>query len=58
MPWKEKNIMNLKTEFVIKSLCPPTTFRALCKEYGISKTTGYKWKNRFEFYRFIRRLRD
>ena len=22
-------------------------FRALCKEYGVSAKTGYKWKERF-----------
>lgn len=47
MPWKEKNAMDLKTEFILKSLDRNISFNKLCKEYGISSTTGYKWKNRF-----------
>lgn len=52
MPWKEKNAMDLKKEFVLKSLSPNISFRDLCHEYNISPTTGYKWKNRFLQYGF------
>jgi len=33
-------------EFVLKALEHPN-FRELCREYGISAKTGYKWKERF-----------
>lgn len=39
--------MSQKKEFVLKSFGKPQNFRALCKEYGISTKTGYKWKSRF-----------
>jgi transposase InsO family protein len=47
MPWKELSTMNLKYEFVMKSLEYPCNFTELCAEYGISTKTGYKWKERF-----------
>ncbi len=46
MPWKEVNVMNQRTEFVLKAL-QTEDFRALCQEYGISAKTGYKWRERF-----------
>jgi putative transposase len=47
MPWKKVEPLSQKKEFVLKSFGKPQNFRALCKEYGISTKTGYKWKNRF-----------
>jgi len=46
MPWKQVNLMNQRTEFVLRAL-KTENFRALCQEYGISPKTGYKWKERF-----------
>ncbi len=47
MPWKETDVMNLRTEFALKSLDSKIVFQDLCREYGISRKTGYKWKKRF-----------
>jgi transposase InsO family protein len=38
--------MNQRTEFVLKAI-RTDNFRELCREYGISAKTGYKWKERF-----------
>lgn len=46
MPWKESDAMNQRTEFVLRAL-RTDNFRQLCREYGISAKTGYKWKERF-----------
>jgi transposase InsO family protein len=46
MPWKETQKMDQRTEFALKSM-KTTNFRELCREYGISAKTGYKWKQRF-----------
>jgi transposase-like protein len=46
MPWKETHKMDQRTEFVMKSM-KTSNFRELCREYGISAKTGYKWKERF-----------
>jgi putative transposase len=46
MPWKEMDAMNQRVEFVMRAL-RTENFRELCREYGISAKTGYKWKERF-----------
>jgi len=46
MPWKENLKMDQRMEFVMKALAHPN-FRELCREYGISAKTGYKWRERF-----------
>ena len=47
MPWKEANVMDLRTEFIKRAMREELPFAALCREYGISAKTGYKWKQRF-----------
>lgn len=46
MPWKEVNVMNQRSEFVLRAL-QSDNFSRLCQEYGISTKTGYKWRERF-----------
>jgi transposase InsO family protein len=46
MPWKETDAMNERSEFVLRAIATDN-FRELCREYGISPKTGYKWKERF-----------
>src|ERR1043166_5353933 len=46
MPWKQVDPMNQRVEFVLKAL-KTENFRDLCREYGISTKTGYKWRGRF-----------
>ena len=46
MPWKETQKMNERMEFVLRAIDSPN-FRELCREYGISAKTGYKWRERF-----------
>lgn len=48
MPWKEAAVVELRTEFIMRALRGDLPFVALCREYGISTKTGYKWKERFE----------
>ena len=38
--------MNQRTEFVLRAI-KTDNFRDLCREYGISAKTGYKWRERF-----------
>ena len=47
MPWKEAYVMDLKNEFIQRALRAEQPFAELCREYGISTKTGYKWKQRF-----------
>lgn len=47
MPWKEVNVIDLRKEFVYLAKNGETVSR-LCKNFGISRKTGYKWLQRFE----------
>jgi len=46
MPWLETQAMDQRIEFVMKAVNHPN-FGELCREYGISRKTGYKWRERF-----------
>lgn len=47
MPWKEANRMSLRQEFVIFARQEEANISALCRTYGISRKTAYKWLKRF-----------
>src|SRR4029077_9218904 len=46
MPWKKSDPMQERIEFGVRAL-RSENFRALCREYGITARTGYKWRERF-----------
>ena len=46
MPWKEASAMTLRREFVALSQRSDTSVAELCRRFGISRTTGYKWLGR------------
>lgn len=46
MPWKETCKMDQRIEFAMKAIHTPN-FSELCREYGISRKTGTKWRDRF-----------
>lgn len=48
MPWMEVDLMKIRKEFVLESFKDQCSFKALCRKYGISTKTGYKWVRRFE----------
>jgi putative transposase len=45
MPWKKSDPMEQRIEFAVRAL-RSGNFRALCREYGITARTGYKWRER------------
>ena len=47
MPWMETCVVDRRTEFVLRAYRNVERFDALCREFGISRKTGYKWKERF-----------
>ena len=47
MPWKAKSPMDLRRDF-IKRLAANERLTDLCREYGISRKTGSKFKRRFD----------
>lgn len=46
MPWKDTLKMDQRIEFAMKALSAQN-FGELCRQYGISRKTGYKWRERF-----------
>lgn len=48
MPWKELSVLKQREEFVREALTQTVPFTELCKQYDISRKTGYKWLQRFE----------
>ena len=48
MVWMEKNTVSLRQEFVHLARQDSANVRALCRQFGISPKTGYKWLSRFE----------
>jgi putative transposase len=47
MPWREHRTVDLREEFVLKAMAPSSNVSELCREYGVSRKTGYKWLARF-----------
>ena len=47
MVWMEKNTVSLRQEFVHLAGQDDANVRALCRHFGISPKTGYKWLSRF-----------
>lgn len=48
MPWREASRVSLRREFVALASHPEANVSALCRRFGISRKTGYKWLGRFE----------
>ena len=47
MPWKDKTVEEIRKEF-IESAGSCSNFSSLCREFGITRATGYKWVKRYE----------
>ena len=47
MPWKDKTVEELRKEFIEEATIT-NNFSALCREFGITRRTGYKWLERAE----------
>ena len=45
MPWRDKTVEELRKEFV-EAAKTTNNFSSLCREFGISRKTGYKWVER------------
>ncbi|VUT00544.1 hypothetical protein SB6419_05199 [Klebsiella spallanzanii] len=48
MPWDARDTMSLRTEFVMFASQEGANIRSLCRHYGISPATGYKWLRRWD----------
>jgi transposase InsO family protein len=46
MPWKESTCVSQRSEFVTFAHQPGANISELCRRFGISRKTGYKWLKR------------
>ena len=58
MPWRETDVMQERIRFVALALKPSQSFSDLCDAFGISRTTGYRWLNRYYEHRSFTALTD
>ncbi len=47
MPWEECRAMSKKMEFVERVVEPGAKLAPVCREFGISRQTGHKWRKRY-----------
>jgi putative transposase len=47
MSWMENCVMDERVRFVAQVLGGPETMSGLCRQFGISRKTGYKWLDRY-----------
>ncbi len=45
MPWESKTVEEMRKEF-IEAAETANNFSSLCREFGITRRTGYKWIER------------
>lgn len=48
MPWKETSSVDERLRFIALVNESDETFAELCRQFGISRKTGYKWVERYE----------
>jgi putative transposase len=48
MPWRETRVMDERMAFVVDVQRGEASLAELCRRYGISRKSGYKWLTRYE----------
>jgi transposase InsO family protein len=48
MPWRERSLVNIRQEFVLRAQTGEWTIAELCRQFDVSRKTGYKWLRRFQ----------
>lgn len=48
MPWRERTAVEERKAFIEEWQRDEASFAELCRRYGISRQTGYTWRERFE----------
>lgn len=47
MPWRTESVMDQRIEFVIRAQGGEENVSRLCRDYGVSRPTGYLWLGRY-----------
>ncbi|HEY3130253.1 MAG TPA: IS481 family transposase [Acidobacteriota bacterium] len=58
MPWKVNDVVEQRIEFVARALMDTESFSATCREFGISRPTGYLWLRRYHEVKSFSKLKE
>src|SRR5262249_20843781 len=58
MPWKSETVMDQRVEFVLAAKRKDKAFSELCRDFGITRPTGYLWVRRYEQARTVMGLKE
>jgi Homeodomain-like domain len=47
MAWKDVSVMSQRLEFVVLASADGANVSELCRRFGVSRKTGYKWLSRY-----------
>ena len=47
MAWKDVSVMSQRAEFVVLASLDGANVSELCRRFGVSRKTGYKWLSRY-----------
>jgi len=53
MPWKVTDVMEERIKFITEVLKGQDTMSQLCRRFGISRKTGYKWLGRYRRHKVL-----
>jgi transposase InsO family protein len=48
MPWEKTDMGEQRVKFVVRAVSGKESITALCREFGVSRPTGYRWRRRFQ----------
>src|SRR5271155_3195462 len=48
MPWKESRIVDQRLQFLSSYQKKEMSVSELCRDFGVSRPTGYRWINRYK----------
>ena len=58
MSWTGEDIAGQRVQFVVRAISPNQPFKEICRLFGISRTTGYKWVSRYAELGNLRDLKE
>ena len=58
MPWNQVSIVEQRLRFLIEASQRTETISDLCRRYGVSRKTGYKWLKRYQQCGTLAALKD